>query len=370
MVLTASNAKIDYTYENSHGMVHPMGSTNTANYGLFGPNQRISALNFSNSMIDLPQIGTPEIQEYAFGTDRGSCSIDYTLANPWPFSSVLGTITLPGSGSDQQWTSNPGTTNAATTPLTMNVQFGYKNESGSSPGGTVADVVRRAQGVVTSSLAIRTSIDSTVDVTQSMLWGREEGITPPVANEFSVITSSNDRTFTRLGVDRDIDRFNDGFTPYTFAHSSIYLKDDNAAPGVNATDFVGQIQDFDLTLDTGAEQLYQIGEAHSVDAFRKILRITGKINVAVSDADNFERVVRRPASGREPRMRIRFSNNKGDDLARTIDITLGRVAFSEHSTGFEPGEPIYEDLSFQAGTITVNATNGTAENRLPHNITS
>ena len=366
MVLTASNAIVNYAYERIHGAT--IGNTDT-DRGLFGINQRISSLNWSNSMKDLANLGTPEIQQFAFGADRGSCTVDYHLSNPFPFSSILGELSLPPSGSgnpDQRWTSIPG--DGAIKPLTMNLQFAYQGEGGST-SGIMADVRRQALGAVATTMSISTSIDNMIDVSHAFTWGREGGIRPEVPNNFSSNERPSNRTFANLGASTLADKYNAGFPPYTFANASIFIADGTVTgagvPAVGSRDAVLQVQSFDINFDTGAEQLYQIGSPSSVDAYRKLLRITGRINLAVQDPEMFERVVRRPTPGMEPGMIIRFSNNETQE--RTIQMTLRRVAFSEHSTGFEPGEPVYEDLSFQAGSITVDATNGYDDDDLPTN---
>ena len=315
MVLTASSAYVKYGYESSYG-------TGTSKPHIFGNNQKISSLTWMTNMQELSQLDTPEIQGFVYGKNEGKCGVDYQMNNPWIFTSLFGdpTSSTTDDLTDHTWTSDPSDNATIRKIKTSNLQFGYN--------ATLDEIVRNAKGAVTSNLTFKTSINNRVDVSQNLLWGMED----------TIATS-----FTRPS-----DGINDGFFPYMFHNAKLELPSGTA---------LGQVQDLELSFDTGAEQLYELGDASSVDAYRKLFKITGKFSMAVLDEANLQRVVDRVSVAD---LKIKLTNtmpDNEDDDEKSVEITLKTIGLGEHTVDFEPGEPVIENMTFQAGRATIVAKN-------------
>ena len=322
MVLTASSAYVKYGYESTYG-----GGALTSS--IFGKDQKISGLTWMTNQQEITQLYTPEIQDYVYGKNEGKCSLDYTLSNPWIFSSIFNSI-IPSStdtdpdqsgtqrsNADQYWTSNPDVNPSIRMMNTSHLEFGYD--------ASVSNVVRNAKGVITTSIALKTAINDKVTVSQNMVWGNEDTI---------------NTTISAPSLDTDSE-----FIPYMFHHATLELPSGSS---------LAQVQDLDITFDTGAEQYYNLGSPNGVDAYRKLFKISGKFSMAVLDASNLQRVVSREV---QANMKIVLSNNRTGTNERSITINCERVGLGENTTDYEPGEPVIEGVPFQIGHVNIEANN-------------
>ena len=144
----------------------------------------------------------------------------------------------------------------------------------------------------------------------------------------------------------------DTFTPYTFAHGSIKTP----VSGGN----LASVQDVDITFDTGGELLYAIqNSAQAIDVWRKLLTMTGKIQIALKDSTMFSNVQNRVEIAD---MELIFSNGLSGNSEKTIAITFTGAGFSKHvSQGLAPGELLMETLDFQCRKVVIVASNDSAD---------
>lgn len=294
---------------------------------LFGHEQKVSTLEYSNSQQPLSQIYTPEVCEFVYNSIRGSATVEYVLGNPFVFTALLNNPTTTGPVSSiytHTWTSNPTTNTNIRQVKSMHVEFYLQ--------GSLNNIDRNAKGVISPSINIKTAIDQPVQVSQQLAWGYED----------TIDTSLNATPPTCGG----------GFTPYTFVNASLKVPISGG--------FVAGVQSVDLTIDNGAELLYNInaeqsggGQAAS-EAVNKLLTITGKIQALIQDKDFIDKVVARTEVAD---LELKFRAGSGVN-EKIITITLTGVGLSRHGTsGFAPGEILMEELDFQARRIDIVATN-------------
>lgn len=317
-VRTGSSTFVDYIYEDSYG-----GSTGSNTTQLFGKNTNANGIEFTNNQTAVPQLYTTTYESYLYNKNAGSCSIEYTMSNPFMFSSMFNNPTL--SGSDPYtyiWNTDDDVNRDI---RTMMVQFGLEQSAGSDD-----DVLQTASGVVTSSLNIKTALEQPVSVTQSLAWSQDAII--------------DDAELPTPGTDSD-------FTPYNFVNGSVAI-----LPAGGGSFTVGTIQDLDFTVNINSELLFEVGDASAVDAYRKLFEMTGKVNVAFEDSTYIQFIKDR---AEQTSMTFTFSNGQSGTDERTITIVLSGVGFSSRTTTFAPGEPVFEDFNFQARTAIITAINST-----------
>lgn len=317
MATSGSSALLAYGYESTF----KGGASLTR---LFGHEQKISSLEYSNSQQGLPQLYSPEICEFIYNSIRGSATVEYVLGSPFVFTALLHNPTTTGpvsSAYTHTWTSNPTTNTNIRQVKSLHVEFYV--------AGSSNNIDRNAKGVISPSINIKTGIDQPVTVSQQLAWGYED-----------TIDTSLNATPPACG---------GGYTPYTFVHASIKL------PVAGGT--IAGVQNIDLTIDSGAELVYNInseqsgGGATATGAVNKILNITGKIQALIINKDMIDKVVARTEVAD---MEIKF--NAGTN--KTITITLTGVGLSRHgTTGMAPGEILMEELDFTARRIDIVAVN-------------
>ena len=312
---SASSSFAEYGYESTFG-------GGVAGNGIqFGKEVKVTGLEFKNNQLPLGQLYSPEIESFAYGRNEGKCSVDYVVSNPWFFQSILGTATSAvSSGSLYQhtWNSSPATDATMRNIHSMALKLGFKISS---------DYNRTAVGVVCPSLSLKMALNETVKVTQELVWGEET-----VNQTFS----------TPTGVALA------GAIPYTFVHASI------TDPLTGST--LASVQSFDLNINSNAELIYGMGSELSVDAYRKILEMTGKISVVLYDSDLLESVYGRAEAANN--LVVTLSNGLAGTSLRNIVMTFTGCSFSSHDTsGVEPGELLLENLDFQCKHVSVVAKN-------------
>jgi len=313
---SASSSYADYGYESTFG-----GGV-SGNGIKFGKEVKVTGLEFKNNQIPLGQLYSPEIESFAYGRNDGKCSVDYVVSNPWFFQSILGVSVPTNAGGvySHTWNSNPTTTPTMRDIKSMALKLGFKVNT---------DYKRTAVGVVCPSLSLKMSLNETVKATQELVWGEET-----VNQVFAAPT----------GVEMA------GAIPYTFVHASIT----NPLTG----NTLASVQSFDLNINSNAELIYGMGSKLSVDAYRKILELTGKISIVLYDSDFLESVYNRAEAAND--LVVTISNGGSGTALRSIVMTFTGCSFSSHdSAGVEPGELLLENLDFQCKHVTVVAKNTT-----------
>ncbi len=321
MVLTASNAYVKYGYEPTYGT-----GTNVA-AAIFGKNQEITGLTWMTNQQAVTQLDTVEIQDFMYGKNEGRCGLEYILSNPWIFSSVFHTPITTGTSGLRTfvWTTDDttivGLPAIKKTPLTMNLQVGYAAEDG--------NVVRNAKGAVTTSLSLKTAINDPVQISQQIVWAKEDGITTSLVKP---VAAANDSEFA----------------PYMFHHARLQLPSGTT---------LAQVQDLELTFNTNAEQYYGLGDASGIDAFRGLFELTGKFTIAVLDESNLQRVIDRET---EATLVVDISNGQSSTNEKSMKFEFSTIGFGEHTTDFKPGEAVIENMPFQASRCKITAKNNVA----------
>jgi len=314
MTKSAASVYVEYGYETVFGG----GSTTTI---LFGKEVKATGLEFKNNQMPLGQLYTPEIESFAYGKNEGKVSMEYVLSNPWFLESIFGTDAVTGTTLfSHTWKSDPAVGEDPTIRdiNSMELNIGYDVNS---------DFIRTPVGAICSTASFKMAINEPIKVTQEIMWGEE----------------TNTETFVApTGVPLA------GEVPYTFVNAVI------TNPITGST--LATIQLFDLNINTNAELLFELGTALSVDAWRKILEMTGKVTITVKDSGFIKEVLNRAESSND--MVVTISNNGAGDAERSITFTFEGVSFSAHNNqGIEPGQLVLENIDFQARRCTVVAKN-------------
>jgi len=266
----------------------------------------------------LGQLNSPEIECFVYGRNEGKTSMEFVLSNPWILTSVLDDPVTTGGGPSfvHTWDSDPDTNSNIRDIKSLSLEIGFE--------GLLGNVVRSIIGVVSPALSFRMSLGEPIRMTQELIWGQDSAGTtldPTVASEVD-------------------------FTPYVFANASIELPDGTP---------IATVQDFDLNLNTNAELLYELGDTNSVDGYRKILEMTGKLNLTMLDKTNIDRVFARTELAT---MKVTITNGLSGASLKDIIMTFTGIGLSLHSnSGIEPGELVLENVDFQCRSVNVVANN-------------
>lgn len=322
MVRTGASGYLQYGKESTFGG----GATQTR---VFGLEQKISGLTWKNNQIPLPQLNDIEIQRYAYGRNEGQASVEWVLSNPWFFDIILDAVDTSGSGSDYThiWNSDKDALTADNSgvviPHTMHIEHGLDGETG--------NVIRNMKGVVFNSVTLKAALNETIKCTGELAWGKEDAV-----------GTTLDTTIATDGIN----------FPYTFAHATLELPDATV---------VAQLQEFEITLNLNTELLYGMGSADAVSAFRKIFEMTGKFKAATVDKTQIDRVFD-AADGTTANtgiatLQITLTNGLSGNDEKAIVLDFAGVGVSEHSTEMQPGEAVFENLTWQLRNIQVTANN-------------
>lgn len=318
MVRSASSVYVKYGFESAF-----QGGATKVN--LFGKEQKASGLDWKVGQQPLGQLNTPEVKDFLYGRNEGNVSMEYVLSNPWFFSSILHDYYMHTESAGvhtYKWSSDPTLNANIKTVKSINLEVGIAGVT------TPDNVVRNAKGVICPTLSLRSAIDQPVSVSQSLIWGKEDAVGTTLNS--SIPTDSD-------------------FSPYNFVSATLELP--------NGT-VIANVQDFDVSFDTGATLLYQMGSPNASSTYNKILNMTGKINLALLDKTNLNRVVARTPIAT---LRIFITNGLAGVSLRSIDILFTSVGLSAHRTsGLTPAEVVLEDFDYQAKNVLVTAKNATA----------
>ena len=312
-IRSASSAYIIYGYES----VFQGGASI---FNLFGKRQNGSGLEWSNNQLALPNLDTPEIKNFLYNKNEGTISMDYVLSNPWWLTAILNDYynnpVLSNGVYTYQWDSDPSVNLNIKQPKTINIHIGERLDTAE---------LRSALGCVTPTLTIKSSINNPIEITQTLDWGKESPLSTSLDN--SLPTDAN-------------------FTPYSFVHGDFELP--------NST-ILSNVQDFDITFDTGAELIWGHGSPDATDRYNKILNMTGRVQIALKDSTLLQDVINRSELAT---LRIFISNGLSGANLKSIELLFTGVGISSHRTiGLAPGELLLEEISFQCRNILATAKN-------------
>jgi len=309
-VRSASSVYVQYGIESTFGG----GATQTK---LFGRNQRATGLEWSNQQIALPQLFDPRYRDFLYNANAGNVNMEFTLSNPWIFTWMFGASSYSAGDPDTHtWDSDPATNALIRLAPTGHIEIGMDN---------TANIVRNAKGVVATSLNLKTSIDNPVEASMQLKWGLEDNISTTLDSSVATDLTS--------------------MVPFNFTQATVELP-------VATT--LGTIQDLDFTININTDLLRQLGTPDAVDAWRKLIEITGRVTLAFETQTEIDQIRARVP---ENDMKILFTNGLTGDNERSIQINLGEVSLSKHGTDHSPGELVLQNFEFQALDIQVVAKN-------------
>ena len=325
MVRTGAHVYIKYGWEgDTYGVLDATGAGQVADKK-FGLQDKMSSLTLTNNKVNLSKLNQNTVDKFAYGQQQGSASMSFTLSNPWIIGAILGTPTK--SGTTPFTYTYPQTSGLPKTARTIQVEVGYD--------GLAADIVRTLKGGIVGSLSISASVGGLVDCSADITYGVE---TAPSSTLGTAPTKPSEEF------------------PYTFAHAELYF----------AGALVAQCQDASISLAQNAELLYGLGSHSGAAAYKRVLDITGSfkaswINQTLLDdlLAQIATVPQETVGGGATEFRLTFEKS----AAEKIVITLTGLAINDHGvSGLEPVEPVFEDISWTAKTISVVATSAaTAE---------
>jgi len=325
MVRTGSSGYLQYGKESTFAG----GATQTR---VFGLEQKITGVTWKNNQIPLTALNDIEVQCYAYGKNEGSGSVEFVMSTPWIFDIILDAVDTSGSASDYThiWNSDKTALTADNTgvviPHTMHIEHGFDAET--------ADVVRNMKGVVINTLSLKAALGETVKCTAECSWGNEDA----VGTSVDATIAEDDIKF-----------------PYTFAHATLELPDATV---------VAQLQEFEINFNLNTELLYGMGSASAVGAFRKIFEMTGKFKAATVDKTQIDRVFNAAdgtvANTGVATLQITLTNGLTTSSEKSIVLDFSGVGVSEHATEMQPGDPVFETLSWQLRNVQVTANNSVA----------
>lgn len=284
--------------------------------------QKVNSITTTVNRMALAQLNSIEPKAFAYGRNEYRTSVDFILSNPWWFDSLFGAPTS-GGAAPTTWTWASTTANAkAVKSLALDIGF----------AGETANVVRTPVGVVMPSATIRSSMNDVIRCSADLLWGKELAIN---TNSLNATPPTDDIGF-----------------PYTFVHGSL-----------NIGGAIAQLQDMDLSINFGTELLYQQGTPNAVGAYKRMMEVTGRFNVAQVDGNRLKFVVDNsgtaPAYGRTTQgsLVMSFDNGLVGANQKTITFTGTTVGFGDHTNSLVPNEPVFEDLSWQILSFQIQALN-------------
>lgn len=321
MVRTGSHGYLKYGFE---GSTYAGSATVNKKFGL---QDRLTTLTLTNNRINLPALNKNTIDQFAYGQQQGTASVGFVLSNPWIFGAVLGAPSTTGSSNPYTHTYPHASNGLNKEPRTVQIEVGLD--------GASADIVRTLKGGIVNSLNISASVGGIIECTTDVTYGKETAPstslgTAPVkpASEF----------------------------PYTFAHAELTVG--------GAT--VVQCQEASINFTQNTELLYGLNSHAAVSSYRRVLDMTGSFKASLINKSLLEKVLEQVKAGTSsgtysetiggsPEFRLTFIK---DNTNEKITITGSGLAITDHSvSGFEPVEPIFEEINWQFKTVTIAALN-------------
>jgi len=325
MVRTGAHVYVKYGWE---GATYGVLESGLAADKKFGLQDKMSSLTLTNNKVNLAKLNQNTVDKFAYGQQQGSTSMSFTLSNPWIIGSILGSPTKAGS-SPFTYT-YPASGGLPKTARTIQIEVGYD--------GLSADIVRTLKGGIVGSLSISASVGGLVDCSTDITYGVE---TAPSTTLTAAPTKPSEEF------------------PYTFAHASLVFN------GTSATDTVAQCQDVSINLAQNAELLYGLGNHSAAAAYKRVLDITGSFKASWIDKTLLDKLLAQIAAVPEETLggSYEFILTFEKSAAEKIVITLSGLTINDVGiSGLEPVEPVFEDISWTAKTISVVATSAlTAE---------
>ncbi len=321
VVYTGASSSVRYGYETAGSY----GTTASSLTNTFGINSKVTGLSLSNTRINLNKLGQVEPTKFAYGQQAGSVSVGFVFDDSHShkiFQSIYGS---PSGTAPFLYpaTLAQGGTSPTTTSLTTQIEL---------QTGANAKLTRILNGCVVNTLSI-----STIDMT----FGKES---TAAVGASGTITQQSAVSLDQGGV------------PYTFAHGE--LKVSNGSSLVT----VAEVQEADVSFAQNTELLYGLNSNSAIDAYRKVLDVTGRFKTAWKDSALIQYVIDQVRTGKElldasgVGIELTFTGGTtGANTGKSIKIELDDISFADHGvSGLEPVEPVFEEINWQAKTARVS----------------
>ena len=309
MVRTGAHIYVKYGWESTYSILNT--SINSVANKKFGLQDKMSSLSLTNNKVNLNKLNQNTVDKYAYGQQSGTASMSFTLSNPWIFGAVLGAPSTPianGSNWDHTYASSTMTKDARTIQL----EVGYDATSSTN-------IFRTLKGGIVGSLSINAATGGLVDCSADITYGKESAPT-------------NSGTLT---------------PPLVFN-------------GTSGSDTVVQCQDASINIAQNAELLYGLNDHSAVSAFKRVLDITGAFKASWINKTLLGKLIdqlTRDGSGETIGGSYEFILTFERSAAEKIVITLGGLTLNDLGiSGIEPVEPLFEDITWTAKTISIVAT--------------
>jgi hypothetical protein len=332
MVRTGAYAYVKYGYEGTFGGSATIDKS-------FGHKASVSGWTLTTNRIKLGKLGQVEPSDFAYGTQSGSLSVGFVLADETShelFKSIYGAGT--GSGTHASPIKYPATNAQGAASKTFVGQT-FSTEIGFT--GETDTMVRTAKGCILNTLNISATMGDVVNCSADISYGIEAAL----SNTATTAASETSK-------------------PFTFAHGALKLG--------GAT--VAEVQEVDITFSQNGDLLYELGSQQAVTGVKRTLDITGRFKASWKNDDAFANVVNQLATtatntfketyGAQytstPEFELYFTNGVGGASPasgrRDIKITCSGLSIGDHSvSGLEPVEPVFEEINWQVKTAQIEA---------------
>jgi len=345
-ILTGGSVSVGYGYETAFNTAQ---STIDKSFGL---NAKVTSLTLNTSQVSLNKLGQVEPTKFVFGQQQGSLGVSFVLDDLEShrifrciYENAGSTLQSQGGTSFAYPTALGENSTGVKTPATITTRIQVLT-SGTVGSGLMQ--TRSLTGCTVNNMSLNTSIGEVVNATVDMAFAEESTATIETAAS----------TFkTQVQVNSAV------LTPYTFAHGEVKV----GTGGSGALVKVFDIQDIDVSFATSAELLYALGSHYAQNSFRKVFDIGGRFKTTFKDSALLQYVIDQSiilADGSLETETLTGTGGVGLSLkftngSKSILIEFGGVSLTDHSTsGLEPNEVLYEDVSFKAKSsrITVDSS--------------
>ena len=326
VVYTGASSSVRYGFETAGSY----GTTASSLTNTFGLNTKVTGLSLTNNRINLHKLGQVEPTKFAYGQQQGSLSVGFVFDDSHSHKILQSIYGAPNSSSPFLYpaTNAQGATSPSVTSITTQVEL----QTGSN-----AKLTRILNGCVVNTLSISTSIGEPMNGSVDMTFGKE---TSTAVGTSGTITTQKDASLDQGG------------SPYTFAHGSFKVSNGSSLVSV------AEIQEADVSFAQNTELLYGLNSNAAVDAYRKVLDVTGRFKTSFKDQSLIQYVIDQVRSGKETLdtsgvgMQLTFTNG-----SNSIKVELDDASFADHGvSGLEPVEPVFEEINWQAKTCMTTVT--------------
>ena len=331
MVRTGAYAYVKYGYETS-----TFGGSATIDKS-FGLKSAVSGWTLTTNRIKMGKLGQVEPAQFAYGTQSGSLSIGFVLADKTShelFRAIYGAGT--GSGTHASPIKYPATLAQGAASKTF-IGQSFSTEIGFT--GETDTMVRTAKGCILNSLNISATIGDVVNCSADIAYGKEA----PLSTTATTAASESSNAFT-------------------FAHGSLKLGGTTVA----------EVQEADITFAQNGDLLYQLGSQQAVTGIKRTLDITGRFKASWKNDDLLANVINQLKTNNttssvyketygdqyttSPEFELNFTNGVTGSGRRDIKITCSGLSIGDHTvSGLEPVEPVFEEINWQVKTAQVEA---------------